>query len=48
MSFQVVYAKVSNNTLQQDEKFMHLGVVFRNDGSQKKEVVTLISKANTV
>jgi len=39
---------VSENTLQQVETFMYLGVVFTSDGSRNKGIDTRISKANAV
>ena len=40
--------QVSGNTLQQVEKFKHLGVVFASDARWSKEIDTRIGKANAV
>ena len=40
--------QVSGITLQQVEKFKHLGVVFTIDGKRNKEVDTRIAEANAV
>ena len=40
--------QVSGNTLQEVEKFKHLGVVFASDGRWSEEIDTRIGKANAV
>jgi len=40
--------QVSGNTLQQVEKFKHLGVVFASNGRRSKEIDSRIGKANAV
>ena len=47
ISFRRPWLQVSGNTLQQVEKFKHLGVVFTSDGRQSKEIYTRIGKAYT-
>jgi len=43
-----VMLNVSSNTLQQVERFRHLGVIFKSDGRQNKEIDTGIGEANAV